>query len=183
LSQSSASLPTAFDSSFGSDFILSSNLLLPDSFGDIYVGEKFTAYIAIVNGFPQVPFYSLSVSVSLQTQTTTIDLQDIHPTNQIINPNTKSSTFALLNFNESCDVMIQHVLSELGTHTMRVSVQYAVINGGEIKSMRKFYRFNVLLPLIVLSSFREVLHKPMVQCQITNATKSPIFIEEVSFFF
>lgn len=155
-------------------------MLLPDSFGDIYLGEKFTAYVAIVNGFPQVPFHNVSLSVRLQTETTVTELQDTRPSNQIINPQQKASVFPILNCNDSCDVMIQHMLSELGTHTLRVSVQYSLFPGGEVKSMRKFYRFNVLLPLILVSSFREVNHKPMVQCQITNATKSPVFIDEVS---
>lgn len=164
---------------YGSEFILSSHLLLPDSFGDIYLGEKFSAYVAIVNGFPQVPFYNVVLSVRLQTETSVVELQDTRPTNQIINAQQKTSTFPQLNCNESADVLIQHTLSELGTHTLRVSVQYCLYPGGEVKSMRKFYRFNVLMPLIVLSSFREVHNKPMVQCQITNATKSPICIDQV----
>jgi hypothetical protein len=166
---------------FGSEYVLSTHMLLPDSFGDIYLGEKFSAYVAIVNGFPQVPFYNVSLSVRLQTEATVVELQDIRPTNQIINHQHKASVFPQLNCNDSCDVLIQHTLNEVGTHTLRVSVQYSLFPGGEVKSMRKFYRFNVLMPLIVLSSFREIDHKPMVQCQFTNATKSPIFIEEISF--
>ena len=70
-----------------------------------------------------------------------------------------------------------------GTHTLRVSVQYTLApHSNDVKTLRKFYRFNVLQPLIVLSSFREIGHKPMVQCQVTNATKSPIYIDEVGQF-
>jgi len=179
----------------GAECTLSSHLLLPDSFGDIYLGEKFSAYIAVVNGFIQAPFYNVTLNVRLQTATTVVDLIDIRTSH-----NTGSSV-ALLSFNESSEVIVQHTLNELGTHTLRVSVQYttsspsarssspipsssgatsAISTVPEIKTLRKFYRFNVLQPLIVLSSFREMLHKPMVQCQVTNSTKSPIFIEEVS---
>lgn len=181
MSSTTPLFPPTETETFGSDFTLSSHMLLPDSFGDIYLGEKFTAYVAIVNGFPQVPFHNVSLSVRLQTETTVVELQDTRPTNQILNQQHKTSVFPILNHNDSCDVLIQHVLNELGTHTLRVSVQYSLFPGGEIKSMRKFYRFNVLLPLVLLSSFREIDHKPMVQCQITNSTKSPVFIEEVGF--
>eukprot|EP01033_Poteriospumella_lacustris_P003038 gene3038-2223_t len=181
MSSTTPLFPPTETETFGSDFTLSSHMLLPDSFGDIYLGEKFTAYVAIVNGFPQVPFHNVSLSVRLQTETTVVELQDTRPTNQILNQQHKTSVFPILNHNDSCDVLIQHVLNELGTHTLRVSVQYSLFPGGEIKSMRKFYRFNVLLPLVLLSSFREIDHKPMVQCQITNSTKSPVFIEEITF--
>jgi hypothetical protein len=181
--------PASFDGLVhGNDYNLTSFLLLPDSFGDIYLGEKFAAYIAIVNGFLQVPFYNVTLSVRLQTSSTVIDLQDMMPNpqkNQQMNTNTTNAsaiTFPILGYNESADVIVQHVLNELGTHTLRVSVQYSLVPGmvNEMKTLRKFYRFNVLQPLIVLSSFREVNHKPMIQCQVTNATKSPIFVEEVS---
>lgn len=171
-----ATVPALPSTGGGSDFALSSHLLLPDSFGDIYLGEKFSAYVAIVNGYPQIPFYNVTLSVRLQTESTVFELQDVRASPL---QSQKVSTFAVLNYNESCDVLITHILNELGTHTLRVSVQYSLFPSGELKSMRKFYRFNVLMPLIVLSSFREVGHKPMVQCQVTNSTKSPVFIEEV----
>ncbi len=178
--------PTAFDGCvYGIESNLSSFLLLPDSFGDIYLGEKFSAYIAIVNGFAQVPFYNVTLSIRLQTASTVLDLQDTVPSNNknaIINASNSSVTFPMLGYNDSGDVIVSQVLNELGTHTLRVSVQYSLLPGTnhEVKTLRKFYRFNVLQPLSVLSSFREVNHKPMIQCQVTNSTKSPIFIEEVS---
>lgn len=182
----------------GSECTLSSHLLLPDSFGDIYLGEKFTAYIAVVNGYIHAPFYNVNLSVRLQTATTVVDLVDIRSanTNSVYN----GISIPILGFNESSELIVQHTLNELGTHTLRVSVQYSLSSPSsirptsptpssassttpvvpEVKTLRKFYRFNVLQPLIVLSSFREMLHKPMVQCQVTNSTKSPIYIEEVT---
>lgn len=182
----------------GSECTLSSHLLLPDSFGDIYLGEKFTAYIAVVNGYIQAPFYNVNLSVRLQTATTVVDLVDVRSANA--NSVYNGISIPILGFNESSELIVQHTLNELGTHTLRVSVQYSLSSPTsvrpnsptpgsassatpvvpEVKTLRKFYRFNVLQPLIVLSSFREMLHKPMVQCQVTNSTKSPIFIEEVN---
>lgn len=159
------------------DFTLSPYLLLPDSFGDIYAGEKFSAYIAVVNGFAQVPFYQVTLAVRLQTSTTVIDLADtraqVDATGAIIN-GTRT-----LNCNETFDMIVSQTLTELGIHTLRVSVQYLLTPTSEVKTLRKFYRFNVLQPLVIQSSYIELNGKPMVQCEVTNATKSPIYIDEV----
>lgn len=127
-----------------------------------------------MNGFANIPFYNVNLSVRLQTATTTIDLADCRPRSS------PSSLSNILSYNESSEVIVSHLLNELGTHTLRVSVQYSLAYNAEIKTLRKFYRFNVLNPLLVLSSFMEVNQLPMVQCQVTNSTKSPIFIEDVS---
>lgn len=170
----------AFDTASAgcADFTLSPYLLLPDSFGDIYAGEKFSAYIAVVNGFVQVPFYQVTLAVRLQTSTTVIDLADtraqVDATGAIIYG---SKT---LSCNETFDMIVSQTLTELGIHTLRVSVQYLLTPTSEMKTLRKFYRFNVLQPLVIQSSYVELNGKPMVQCEVTNATKSPIYIDEVS---
>ena len=161
----------------GADFALSSFLLLPDSFGDIYAGEKFSAYIAVVNGFTQVPFYQVNLAVRLQTATTVIDLADTRLHAEIADSNQYNSK--TLNCNETFDMIVSQILNELGIHTLRVSVQYMLTPTSEVKTLRKFYRFNVLQPLVIQSSYIEVNGKPMVQCEVTNATKSPIYIDEV----
>jgi hypothetical protein len=167
-----------YDKTSGSDFTLSPFLLLPDSFGDIYAGEKFSAYIAVVNGFAQVPFYQVNLAVRLQTSTTVIDLADTRANAEIAGSNQYHSK--TLNCNETFDMIVSQTLTELGIHTLRVSVQYLLTPTSEVKTLRKFYRFNVLQPLVIQSSFVEVNGKPMVQCEVTNATKSPIYIDEVS---
>lgn len=161
-----------FSKAGGPDFTMSPYLLLPDSFGDIYAGEKFSAYIAVVNGFAQVPFYQVTLAVRLQTSTTVIDLADIR-----IHADASSSK--TLSCNETFDMIVAQTLNELGIHTLRVSVQYLLTPTSEVKTLRKFYRFNVLQPLVIQSSYVELNGKPMVQCEVTNATKSPIYIDEV----
>ena len=158
---------------------LSPFLLLPDSFGDIYSGEKFSAYIAVVNGHQNTPLHSVSLAVRLQTASSVVDLVDVRET--FTSGTSKPSSLPrTLKFNESSDVIVQHILHELGTHTLRVSVQYMSSPTGEQKTLRKFYRFNVLQPMRVTSSAIEVNSRPMVQCHVTNATKTPLYIQEVS---
>ena len=175
LPQLPLSLPgsTVCDEAASAEFTLSSFLLLPDSFGDIYAGEKFSAYIAVVNGYQSIPFYQVSLSVRLQTSTTVIDLSEHRL------PGTTLQNGKTLNFNQTTDIAVQHVLNELGIHTLRVSVQYLLSPSGEPKTLRKFYRFNVLQPLVIQSSYLEINGLPMVQCEVTNATKSPVYIDEV----
>lgn len=171
--QSLADNAVDFKNAGGPDFTLSPYLLLPDSFGDIYAGEKFSAYIAVVNGFAQVPFYQVTLAVRLQTSTTVIDLADTRMQSD-------ANASKTLSCNETFDMIVAQTLNELGIHTLRVSVQYLLTPTSEVKTLRKFYRFNVLQPLVIQSSYVELNGKPMVQCEVTNATKSPIYIDEVS---
>lgn len=184
------------------DFILSNFLLLPDSFGDIYTGETFSAYIAVVNGYPETSFFMVTLAIRLQTSSKVFDLTDtkLISTDKLLqnerngkdinNSVAKTSTNTTLatttnnnsktlGFNDTLDVLVQHTLTELGTHTLRVTVSYFLPQSNEPKSLRKFYRFNVLQPLSIASSFVMMQNKPMVQCQVINATKSPIYIKEV----
>lgn len=108
----SHTLPHELQTMHGAEYTLSSHLILPDSFGDIYLGEKFSAFVAVVNGYAQIPFYSVSLSVRLQTTTTVIDLHDIRSANGV---STGSLTVSpIIACNESSDVIVSHVLNELG---------------------------------------------------------------------
>eukprot|EP00981_Chlorochromonas_danica_P001859 scaffold386_cov174-Ochromonas_danica.AAC.33 len=82
------------------EFTLSSHLLLPDSFGDIYIGEKFSAYIGVVNGFVNIPFYNVRLTVRLQTATQVVDLADSRT-----GSNASSSLSNILGYNDSSEVM------------------------------------------------------------------------------
>lgn len=170
-------LPPTIESttSKNADFAISPFLLLPDSFGDIYTGELFSAYIAVVNGNQDNVLNQVTLSVRLQTTNATHDLLDCRPVLDEISGTTK-----VLSPNAAVDVVVKHTLTELGTHTLRVSVQYSSRFFTEPKTLRKFYRFNVLQPLSIVSSGTDVGDRILVQSLVTNTTKSPLFIEEVS---
>ena len=157
-----------------SDFTLSQYILLPDSFGDIYLGEVFAAYISVVNGVDVA--YKVTLSARLQTLNATHDLFDSRA-----QPGDVTGA-KVLNTNDSADMVVQHPLSELGTHTLRVLVSYMDLVTNEPKTLRKFYRFNVLNPLKILATCYDLGNRFMVQSQVINATKSTISIEHVSVF-
>eukprot|EP01041_Mallomonas_annulata_P009827 gene9827-20439_t len=127
----------------GPDFAISQFLLLPDSFGDIYLGELFSAYISVVNGIQEMSFHQVSLAVRLQTTNATHDLYD----SRAVKGEPAIGQARTLISNESVDMVVQHTLSDLGTHTLRVTVQYLDNKSNELKPLRKFYRFNVLNPL------------------------------------
>ena len=156
------------------DFAVSPYILLPDSFGDIYLGETFSAYVAIVTGIVDIPLYNVILTVRLQTSTTTFDLSDIRPT-----VGQESGVMRILPQNESIDMIISHKLNELGSHTLRATVQFMVSKTSEIVSVRKFYRFNVLQPLNIVCSCFEIEDQIMIQCQITNIAKASLFLDQV----
>jgi trafficking protein particle complex subunit 13 len=157
------------------DFAVSPFLLLPDSFGDIYMGEVFSAYIAAVNGVQDSALFQVTLSIRLQTTNNVYELGDVRPS-----PGAISGQAKVLAPNESTDVVVRHKLNELGSHTLRATVSYMVNRSNEVKTLRKFYRFNVLQPLNVVSTCSELGNKIMVQCVISNLAKSPIYLEEVS---
>ena len=113
--------------------LLSSTLLLPDSFGVIHVGETFSAYLGVLNSSSEMPVRGLTVSAQLQT-----------PSRRIVLPSRLDNTPCDIDPSSGVDAIVSRRLEEMGPHILRVEVGY--ISQGS-KSLRKFYRFNVTLPL------------------------------------
>lgn len=84
-------------------------MLLPQSFGIIYLGESFSSYVCVHNN-TQHPVNNVSVRADLQSKTSRINLP-IH----------KNTTLPVtLNPGETLDDIIHHEVVEIGTH-MQVS--------------------------------------------------------------
>lgn len=157
-----------------SDFALSNFFMLPDSFGDIYLGETFSAYVSVVNGTAEA-FHNVTLSIRLQTMTQTQDLTDIRPLAD------KASGFAaVLAPTEFTDCIVQQPLNVVGTHTLRVSVLYTDGAHGEPKTLRKFYKFNVMNPITISTSALDLGNRYVVQSVLSNSTRSLLHIEHVS---
>lgn len=151
----------------GVKFSINPSFLLPDSFGEIFVGEVFSAYISIVG--TETPFHDVSISVKLQTFTETIDL---------IDKSLYNSSISILKLNEFLDIVVQHKLLENGSHTLRVVVNYAIIKN-ENKILKKFYRFNVVEPLSLTNRTALIKDKVVLQCEVTNRSNHTIVLENV----
>lgn len=62
---------------------------------------------------------------------------------------------------------------------MRVSIAYTDVRTNEPKTLRKFYRFNVLSALHIDCKCMVVNGAYMIQCKVTNATKTALFITDL----
>lgn len=155
------------------NFAISPNFLLPDNFGEIFVGENFSAYVSIVGTDSAVN--SVTVSVKLQTANETIDLVDKYQSADL-----PSGFVSVLNPNQYLDMVVQHRLGESGSHTLRVIVNYYT-QRNEAKILKKFYRFNVVEPASVSSTAVDLPDRYMIQCQVTNLTKQLMSLEKTEF--
>ncbi|KAL7536614.1 hypothetical protein ACHAXR_007295 [Thalassiosira sp. AJA248-18] len=116
-----------------SNHLLSSTILLPDSFGVIHVGETFSAYLGVLNASVGMSVRGLTVSSQLQT-----------PSRRIVLPSRLDNTPCDIDPSGGVDAIVSRRLEEVGPHILRVEVGYISMGS---KSLRKFYRFNVTMPL------------------------------------
>ena len=139
----------------------------------------FSAYIAVVNGVEHATFTNVSIAVRLQTANVAFDLLDTIP-EQVGSNGAPISVTKTLEPADTMDMIVKHPLSELGTHTMRVSISYMDTRTNETKSVRKFYRFNVLSALRIESQCLSADDGQfMVQCKVSNATKNALFVTDL----
>ncbi|GBM74795.1 Trafficking protein particle complex subunit 13 [Araneus ventricosus] len=117
-------------------------LMLPQSFGNIYLGETFSCYMSVHNDSPQT-VTSVQVQADLQ-----IGLQKIVLTGQRGN----YCSFTQLNPDESVDDVIHHEVKEIGTHILACTVNYTTMNNEKLH-FRKFFKFQVSKPLDVKTKF------------------------------
>lgn len=144
-------------------------LMLPQSFGNIYLGEIFSCYMSVHNN-SNVPVCDVSVKADLQTGTQRIVLS-VHGNENII---------PRLLPDESVDDVIHHEVKEIGTHILVCSVSY-VTEGGEKMYFRKFFKFQVSKPLDVKTKFYNAESDEVyLEAQLQNITSNPICLERVS---
>mmetsp|Transcript_25255 Transcript_25255/g.69627 ORF Transcript_25255/g.69627 Transcript_25255/m.69627 type:complete len:495 (+) Transcript_25255:109-1593(+) len=122
--------------------LLGSSLCLPDSFGVIHVGETFTAYLGALNVSKRLPVTNLTVTAQLQTPS-----QRWHMASNTLDECNAKGGCELLP-GKGIDSIVSHALEEAGQHILRVEVGYGG-QGGTMKSLRKFYRFQVSNPLVI----------------------------------
>jgi hypothetical protein len=122
--------------------LLGSSLCLPDSFGVIHVGETFTAYLGALNVSKRLPVTNLTVTAQLQTPS-----QRWNMASKTFDECNAAGGFELQP-EQGIDSIVSHTLEETGQHILRVEVGYGG-TGGTMKSLRKFYRFQVSNPLVI----------------------------------
>jgi len=154
------------DSLIEEQFVNSNILLLPQSFGSIFLGETFVCYLSINNDSDKSTS-NITLKADLQTSSQkTILLHEMVATD--------------LSSGCSNDHIISHEVKELGTHMLVCAVTYHN-SANEKKLFRKFFRFDVQKPLDVKTkSFNVDSNKLFLEAQVQNITKAPICMEKVS---
>ncbi|XP_011564317.2 trafficking protein particle complex subunit 13 [Plutella xylostella] len=143
-------------------------LLLPQSFGNIYLGETFSCYVCVHNETNQ-PVASVSIKADLQTNSQRIPLSTQQ--NQIP---------VLLGVDETLSDVIHHEVKDLGTHILVCEVTY-MSTYSTLVSFRKFFKFEVMKPLDVKTKFYNAESDDVyLEAQVQNTTSGPITLEQVA---
>ncbi|KAJ8722090.1 hypothetical protein PYW08_004492 [Mythimna loreyi] len=143
-------------------------LLLPQSFGNIYLGETFSCYVCVHNETNN-PVQSVSIKADLQTNSQRILLT----TQQNLSP-------TMLDVDETLSDVIHHEVKDLGTHILVCEVTY-MSNYNTLASFRKFFKFEVMKPLDVKTKFYNAESDDVyLEAQVQNITSGPIILEQVS---
>jgi len=167
-------LKTLMQSDIGSNpqavpMAIGSLLVLPQNFGNIFLGETFSSYISVHND-SAVTVTDVIVKVELQTSSQRQTLIGI-------NSNKSAET---LESSKSIDDVINHEVKELGTHILVCAVSYSNPQG-ESLYFRKFFKFQVLKPLDVKTKFYNADSDDVyLEAQIQNTTFQPIHMEKVN---
>lgn len=162
-------LQTDVTSVIGSETLTAGQfMLLPQSFGNIYLGETFASYICVHNCTTH-PVEGVTVKADLQSNSSRISL----PMHE------KQTTPVVLNPEDTLDDVIHHEVKEIGTHILVCEVHYNT-PAGFPQSFRKFFKFQVLKPLDVKTKFYNAeTDEVYLEAQIQNITAGPICLEKV----
>lgn len=153
------------DEDLGHSLCTEQLLSLPQSFGNIFLGETFVSYISVHNDSSQ-DATDVIVKADLQTGSQRISL-------------TQPAIRDLLSPENSIDDVMRHEVKELGTHILVCSVSYK--NAGVQNFFRKFFKFQVLKPLDVKTKFYNTEpNEVFLEAQIQNITNCSMCIEKVS---
>ncbi|KAG9441005.1 hypothetical protein H6P81_016859 [Aristolochia fimbriata] len=170
-------LPHDSDLSFRDRFLLGNptdamgltgQLVLPQSFGAIYLGETFCSYISINNSSK---FEARDVVIKAEIQT---DRQ------RILLLDTSKSPVETIRSGGRYDFIVEHDVKELGPHTLVCTALYND-GDGERKYLPQFFKFVVANPLSVRTKVRAVKENTFLEASIENHTKTNLFMDQVDF--
>ncbi|KAG4124202.1 hypothetical protein ERO13_D10G024900v2 [Gossypium hirsutum] len=143
-------------------------LVLPQSFGAIYLGETFCSYISI-NNSSNFEVKDVIIKAEIQTERERILLLD-----------TSKSPVGTIHAGGHYDFIVEHDVKELGAYTMVCTALYND-GDGERKYLPQFFKFVVANPLSVRTKVRTVKETTYLEACIENHTKSNLYVDQVEF--
>ncbi|KAK7866040.1 hypothetical protein R5R35_008552 [Gryllus longicercus] len=143
-------------------------MLLPQSFGNIYLGETFSSCICVHNDSNQIAKH-VSLKADLQTST-----------QRLLLSSTSEPQTVELHPQQTLDDVIHHEVTEVGVHILVCEVSYVTTANIRL-SFRKFFKFQVLEPLDVKTKFYNAESDEVyLEAQVQNITSGPICLEKVT---
>lgn len=165
--------PWDFDVSPGDksnqSLFMSDLLCLPQSFGNIYLGETFSCYMTVHNG-GSLDVRGVQLRAELQNGSQKVALNAaLAKGGDVLKPN------------ESLDQVIHHEVKEIGTHLLQCSVSYNNALTGEPHNFLKYFKFQVYKPLDVKTKFYNAESDEIfLEAQLQNITSNPVTLAKVS---
>eukprot|EP00898_Chlorokybus_atmophyticus_P000318 jgi/Chlat1/1287/Chrsp118S00073 len=152
----------------GEAFGLTGMLVLPVTFGTIYLGETFSVYISVGN-YSLHEVTGVGIKAELQTERQRISLWD----------NTATPITSLPPGSRH-DFSIEHDIKELGAHTLMCSATYLDSDSGARQFLPQYYKFVASNPLSVRTKVRSIRpgDATFLEACIENCTKGPLFLED-----
>ncbi|RDD43676.1 Trafficking protein particle complex subunit 13 [Trichoplax sp. H2] len=150
-------------------FSLGEMLTLPQSFGNIFLGETFTSYINVQND-STVAAKDIQIKLHIQTEAQRHPL----PLNCM-----DENASLLLQPSENVNEIVSYDVKELGIHVLGCSVGYTSPSGEKLH-FKKFFKFQVLKPLEVKTKFFVTEDDEVyIEAQVENITPNPMYLDSV----
>ncbi|XP_078427429.1 trafficking protein particle complex subunit-like protein [Wolffia australiana] len=143
-------------------------LMLPQSFGAIYLGETFCSYVS-VNNSSNFEARDVVIKAEIQTEKQRLVLLD-----------TSKTPVGSIRSGGRYDFIVEHDVKELGPHTLVCSALYND-GEGERKYLPQYFKFVVANPISVRTKVRSVKEKTFVEVCIENHTKTNLHMDQVEF--
>ena len=136
------------------------------SFGYVYIGQTLRMLVSIRNiQASRHPMLLLAVKIELQHDRGKIILHE-------------SNSNVKLNSGEGHSIVVNHDLTEIGSHTLVCSCQY-VDQNAETKYCPKVFKFVAENPLIVKTKHRYIGRDPYLEATIENKSKGTMLLHGV----
>ncbi|PAA79591.1 hypothetical protein BOX15_Mlig016933g2 [Macrostomum lignano] len=146
---------------------LTDMLSLPQNFGNIYLGETFSAYVSVHN---DCNFLCRDIIVKADLQTNS---------SKVAMTAGSAEPVSELPPDRSIDEVLTHEVKELGPHILVCTVSYTS-HSSEKLYFKKYFKFQVQRPLDVKTDFRTTENDEVfLEAKIQNITSGPIFLERV----
>mmetsp|Transcript_16514 Transcript_16514/g.52638 ORF Transcript_16514/g.52638 Transcript_16514/m.52638 type:complete len:507 (-) Transcript_16514:157-1677(-) len=130
-------------------------LLLPGSFGKIYIGQVFSCYISVCNNGLCPEIRNVQISAEFEANGNRTVLCDKRQAGKG-DTSAASQVFGSLPVarpGDTVDLVVDQELASIGLHSLRVIVQFDSFQVPGRRSIRKTYRFDVAKPLSFVATF------------------------------